>query len=113
MQNKFVIIGNSAERMETFFDEISTELSLRTFNGIIIFDCLLSNGNSSRRYFTALFSDNQIVRKSIKIISDVEQPIKAFTQEYFLKNRSILNKGILTQHEIKRLLSVVEHEYEH
>lgn len=77
---------------------VEVELHQNGVTGEVFFDLLLSNGNTSDRYYRAFFDGKKIVKDSIKKVvtppRDIQEESLSFYRQkpHFLKN-SVLNKA--------------------
>ena len=66
------------------------------FLGKILFDLLLSNGNSSNRFIEATFNGKAFDYSSFKIPSNVDLKIKKLSSSYYSNNELFNNSAIVS-----------------
>ena len=85
-ENKIIIFSRSHESPTNNIQLVEETLSKLNYNGEIIFDLLLSVGNSFNRYILATFKNNKINRKSYKILEDVPMKLRELSRNYYKNN---------------------------
>ena len=64
---KTVVFSVSHHSPTEQLDSIANELLRKKFKGVVIFDMLLSNGNTKQRYFESIFNGTSFLNESFKI----------------------------------------------
>jgi hypothetical protein len=84
--------------------EITNELYLINYEGKVVFDLLLTNGDSTNRFLISKFSNNQFVMKSFK---KTEMPLSIIEDavEYYRNHPEFLSKSILTNSTVNEILN--------
>lgn len=79
----------------SYLSTIEKDLGKLDFSGKIIFDLLLSNGNSSNRFVEANVNNSKIDRRSMKVIghSSLESSFVKKTREFYKSHQSILDSS--------------------
>lgn len=103
-----MIIGIDYSRFENFAKEVKSDLETRNFNGLIIIDMLLSNGNNKNRFFEISFGESGYDTTTLKSI-DASPHILSFTTKFFQDNIELLENGILSKNEILKIKSELEY----
>jgi hypothetical protein len=84
-------------------NEITRELICYKFEGKVIFDLLLANGNSSGRFLISSFNNKNFEMKTFRK-TVVSKGIRKEILIYYKKNRNYLSNSILTQNTIQSIL---------
>lgn len=84
--------------------EITNELYLLNYEGNVVFDLLLTNGDSTNRFLISKFSNKQFLMKSFKK-TEIPLTIMADVVEYYKDHPEFLSKSILTNSMINRILN--------
>ena len=100
-----IIFAQSYETPLLYLDEISDELKKQEiYNCRVVFDMLLSAGNTSERYAEARFDDWKFLKSTIKHIDiDKKNNLRKLSLEFFKSNSSILQSSILNSLQIKMI----------
>ncbi|MBD2177979.1 type II toxin-antitoxin system RnlB family antitoxin [Pseudanabaena sp. FACHB-1998] len=87
----------------SYLPTIEKDLGKLDFSGKIIFDLLLSNGNSSNRFVEARVNKAKIDRRSMKVIgySSLEASFIKKTREFYKSHKSILDNSTILLDEEK------------
>jgi hypothetical protein len=87
----------------SYLPTIEKDLGELNFSGKIIFDLLLSNGNSSNRFVEASVNKAKIDRRSMKVIghSSLEPSFIKKTKEFYKSHQSILDNSCILLDEEK------------
>ena len=102
---KAIIFAQSYETPLLYLDEISSELKEHGMSNCnIVFDMLLSSGNTSQRYVEAMFDGEQFIKTTIKHIPiDKKNTLRTISLNFFKSNSSILQSSILNSLQIKMI----------
>lgn len=102
---KAIIFAQSYETPLLYLDEISSELKdLGISDCNIVFDMLLSSGNTSQRYVEAMFDGEQFIKTTIQHIPiDKKNSLRTISLNFFKSNSSILQSSILNSLQIKMI----------
>ena len=84
-------------------NEISKELVLSDFEGSVVFDLLLTNGNSSGRFLISSFYNKRFEMKSFKK-TIVAKQIRKEIIIYYKKNRHYLSNSVLSPNTIEMII---------
>ena len=77
--------------------ELSNELHTEIRKiGYILFDLLLSNGESFNRFVVGYYNGNELERNSLQIIEINDDSTLKDINSFYKENKSYLNKGVLT-----------------
>lgn len=90
----FVVFSTSYVNPLEDIECIQEELKNR-FKGKVLFDLLLSNGNSSNRYLEAEFNGFQFVPSSFKVLEKVDAFIKEITGMFYQNHPDYLSNSVL------------------
>lgn len=72
------------------------ELSLKGNNQIkIMFDLLLSNGNTSNRFIEATYDGENL--KDFKLCEDVDNSIRSLSKRFYISNINLLENSVLNK----------------
>ncbi|MDQ0341108.1 hypothetical protein J2S00_003952 [Caldalkalibacillus uzonensis] len=93
--NVCLILSNSYINPLEELESIESDLQ-NNFTGKVIFDLLLSNGNSSNRFMEAIFDGNKFDYSSFKIITDVDVTIKKISASYYRNNENLMQSTIVS-----------------
>jgi len=76
---------------------IENELKEYGSTGEIFFDLLLSNGNTTDRFYSAIFDGNKIVENSIKKITNPPQKIQKKSLLFYHDKQEYLSNSVLNK----------------
>lgn len=83
---------------------IEKELSKKGFHGKVIFDLLLTNGNSTQRFFETYFEKNSIDRTAFKNIVEQIDKVKDISKEFYTKNFDLIEQSEVLSQSTKFLI---------
>ena len=93
--------------MEELLPSVNEELKKKKFQGELVFDLLLSNGNNSSRFFQITFNGNTAELSSLKKLKNPDDSILEKVNAYLKKHMDILSNGVLSSAEISHLKEVL------
>lgn len=64
--------------------------------GKVLFDLLLSNGNTSNRFIEAVFDGEKFITSSFKIPKCIDKSIKELSSQYYKDNEQFWNSNIVS-----------------
>ena len=76
--------------------DIEKELKRKDVKGKILFDLLLSHGNTPDRFFEAIFDGCEILEDSIKNVAIVSDEIKKLASDFYYKKQEYLENSVLS-----------------
>ncbi|SNR71864.1 type II toxin-antitoxin system RnlB family antitoxin [Flavobacterium sp. ov086] len=85
-------------------NEISKELVYFNFEGKVVFDLLLTNGNSSGRFLISSFTNSKFEMSSFRK-TVVAKNIRNEIIIYYKKNQEYLSNSILSKKTIQSILN--------
>lgn len=102
---KAIIFSNTYESQLFYLEDITKELKNQKINNCkILFDNILTVGNTSERYTEAIFDGEEFINSSFKYIKiDKKNDIRKISTDYIRSNISILDNSILTSLQIKMI----------
>ncbi|NLD35869.1 MAG: type II toxin-antitoxin system RnlB family antitoxin [Desulfatiglans sp.] len=77
-------------------EDIEKELKKNKVQGKILFDLLLSHGNTPDRFFEAIFDGYEILEDSIKNIVIVPDKIKDIAADFYYIKQEFLENSVLS-----------------
>lgn len=83
--------------------DIEKKLNKLKFKGTVIFDLLLSNGNTRQRFFKTEF-DNKFVKDVFEKVDNADDEIKKRSIEFYSKNINLVNESQILSNPIKFLI---------
>lgn len=92
---EYLIFSVDYSRLDDYINELSNELSRKSFSGAIMFDMLLSNGLNDR-YFKAHFDGKKINKRSITPVALVDENIERVSSKFYMRKPEFLENSILT-----------------
>lgn len=95
----FLILSTSYLNPLDDLDELEEKLEGtlgNKFCGKILFDLLLSNGNSSNRYIEASFNGTSFDYSSFKIPNIIDKQIKDISTYFYSNNEQFMNSNTLS-----------------
>lgn len=100
-----IIFAETYETPFLYLDEISKVLKDNNIkNCKIIFDMLLSNGNTTERYAEAEFDDDEFDKTTFKYINvDKKNVLRKISLNFYKQNKNILQDSILNSLQIKMI----------
>jgi hypothetical protein len=93
--NIYLILSNSYNSPIEHLEQIETNLR-NSYSGRVIFDLLLSNGNSSNRFIEAKFDGEKFDYTSFRILPEVDREIKEVSASYYRNNENFLQSSIVS-----------------
>ena len=101
-----IVFSQSYESPFSCLDEITKEIrEISVSNARILFDTLLSSGNTNERFAEACYTDDNFVLGSFQFVEiSKKDQLRKYCAEFFCENREILEFSILTPIQ-KKLLS--------
>lgn len=76
---------------------VEIELHNNGVKGQVFFDLLLSNGNTSDRYYSAFFDGVKLIEDSIKKVVKPPQDIQEKSRSFYYKRPHILKNSVLNK----------------
>lgn len=108
-QFSIIVVGKSYCGIGNYITELETELSNSNFKGNIVFDLLLSNGlNSTNRFMISKCEGNLIVEPHTISRDQVKIKYEKYLRNFYKKNISIINNGVLRKSEIEKIRTTLE-----
>lgn len=86
---------NPLDDLDQLEEELRASLGDK-FLGKILFDLLLSNGNSSNRFIEATFNGKELDYSSFKVPSDVDLQIKKLSSSYYSNNELLKDSAVVS-----------------
>lgn len=84
-------------------NEISKELESSNFEGKVVFDLLLTNGNSSGRFLVSIFHNSKFEMKSFKKTIVAKKILKDIII-YYQNNRKYLSNSVLSSNTVDMII---------
>ncbi|TGG86991.1 type II toxin-antitoxin system RnlB family antitoxin [Geotoga petraea] len=85
--------------------EIEKELSKKNFEGKVLFDLLISNGDEHNRYIESYFDGNNFDHEKFKIVS-VDNKIQNISTNFFKKHTKLFENSVLSSIDIFKISRV-------
>ncbi|WP_231490349.1 type II toxin-antitoxin system RnlB family antitoxin [Pedobacter sp. Leaf170] len=107
--NSFLhVIANSTVMLSELISDLNRQIITKTnFQGTIVLDMLIVNGNSKKRFFQS-FADNDCIKlKDVEVMYNVPSEILNISTDYIKNHLHILNQGILTKIEIEKIKQAI------
>lgn len=102
--NHVVVFSTSHHSPTEQLDSIAKELLKKQFKGVVIFDMLLSNGNTKQRYFESMFNGTNFLNESFKNICEQSLELKDISHKFYSKNISLVDKSHILPKSTKFLI---------
>ncbi|MBA3026708.1 MAG: hypothetical protein FP820_09945 [Sulfurimonas sp.] len=99
-----LILSTSYHSPTEQLNSIEKELIKKKFEGKVLFDMLLSNGNSEQRFFETSFMNNVINLNNIINISNQVDEIKEASRRFYLKHFDLVENSHVLSNAAKFLL---------
>ena len=94
---QMLVFSTNSERIDSYLDNVTKNLTSINFKGLVLFDLLLSNGtNKNQRYFQAFFNGEKFDFNSFKNVN-VPIEIENLSNLFYAHNLDLINKSILTK----------------
>ena len=90
----FIVFSLNYNNPVDSLNSIGAELTKKNYTGKIIFDLLLSNGNTSNRYIEAYFDSAKFDFRSFKVLKKVAKDIKKISLDFYLSNYPIKKRNL-------------------
>ena len=101
---KTVVFSVSHHSPTEQLDSIAKELLKKQFKGLVIFDMLLSNGNTKQRYFESMFNGTNFLSESFKTICEQAVELKEISHKFYSKNIALVDKSHILPKSTKFLI---------
>ena len=101
---KIVVFSVSHHSPTEQLDSIANELIRKKFKGVVIFDMLLSNGNTKQRYFESMFNGTSFLNESFKNICEQAVELKEISHRFYSKNITLVDNSHILPKSIKFLI---------
>jgi hypothetical protein len=85
--------------------EIEKELSKKNFEGKVLFDLLISNGDETNRYIETYFDGENFDHNKFKI-AFVDKKIQDISTSFFKKHTKFLKNGVLSSIDIYKITRI-------
>jgi len=92
-----VVYSLSYDSPMNHLPSIELELEQNGTKGDVFFDLLLSNGNTSDRFYQAFFDGKRLVETTIKQVSNPSETIQAKALDFYHQRIKHLNTSVLTK----------------
>lgn len=97
------VIAKDTIRLDGLLEQVNNDLIIKKFEGTIVFDMLIVNGNNKRRYFQSFADNNGVIVKSLSTLDFVPAEIIDISNNYIKDHIGVLEHGVLSQYEIKKI----------
>jgi hypothetical protein len=104
---RILVFGKDYSRIEEHFSLIAKDLRSKKFEGEIIFDLLLSNGNNRSRFCKAFFDGKALVLQTFKKTPSLENAVILKVNSIIRKHKEILSQGVLNQSDLDVLMNSI------
>lgn len=88
-----------------YLSSIERRLDKIKYEGKVLFDLLLVNGNGSNRYLTAEYRKGAFDKKSFSVKNQVPETIRKTSTNYYAKRPDILRNSVLTRPVVYSMLN--------
>ncbi|MDD2781230.1 type II toxin-antitoxin system RnlB family antitoxin [Sulfuricurvum sp.] len=85
-----LILSTSYHSPTEQLDAIEKDLSKKGFHGKVLFDLLLTNGNSTQRFFETYFENNTINKSSFKNILEQAEKVRTISNKFYVKHFDLI-----------------------
>ena len=85
---RFAIFATSGINPLSEISEIEKELTKREGPGFVLFDLLLSNGETSNRYISAFFDGKKFNLETFKTVQSLPREFKKIAKDYYARNKT-------------------------
>jgi hypothetical protein len=85
---RFFIFATSGTNPLSGISEIEKQLAKRDGPCSVLFDLLLSNGETSNRYISAFFDGTRFNPESFKTVQSLPKEFKKIASEFYARNRT-------------------------
>lgn len=65
--------------------------------GKILFDLLLSHGNTPDRFFEAMFDGHELIEDSLKSVASIPEKIKEISSDFYYSRQNYLENSVLSR----------------
>lgn len=86
------------------FEAIEKDLAKKGFQGKVLFDLLLTNGNSSQRFFETYFENSMLNKASFKNIFEQAEKLKTISNKFYTKHFDLIEQSEVLSNATKFLL---------
>ncbi|WP_027367634.1 type II toxin-antitoxin system RnlB family antitoxin [Desulfocurvibacter africanus] len=77
--------------------EVENELSRVSYIGLVVFDLLMTVGNTSNRFMQMLFDGRKLVLQSAKRVEDACEDLQSISADFYRNNFDSLDTTVLTK----------------
>jgi hypothetical protein len=100
---KYVVISKNYFSISDYLNEVRADLKDKFYQGIVLFDCLLSKGKSDR-FLTAYFNGNSFDFNTFKSLESVNLDIHNVLDQVYSKNIEWVENNMILSNAQKFLL---------
>ncbi len=97
------VIAKDTIRLDGLLEQVNNDLIIKKFEGTIVFDMLIVNGNNKRRYFQSFADNNGVIVKSLSTLDFVPAEIIDISNNYIKDHIGVLEHGVLSRYEINKI----------
>jgi hypothetical protein len=94
---QYMIFSVDYHRIEDYISDLSTELSRKSYKGLVMFDLLLSNGMNQDRYVKAVFDGKKFLLQTMETVDTVDEKIKKVSSTFYQRKPEYLENSILSR----------------
>lgn len=88
----YLVLSIDSTRLDDYLSNVALSLKRKKYNGSVIFDLLMSNGNKDR-YYSALFDGNRFNLNSFRQIESTDCMITKSSNSFYLKNLNLIESS--------------------
>lgn len=92
-----IVYSTNYLRLDDYINDVAFLLKEKSFKGKVIFDLLLSNGNSFNRFIEMLFNGDAFEIKTTKVINDIDDTIINNSLDFYSSHASYLEDSVLSK----------------
>jgi hypothetical protein len=93
-----IILSTSYKSPIDQLDILERDLRAKEINGDVLFDLLLSHGNTPDRFYKLSFDGIKINMDSFKKVESVSKEIRAITNNFYRDHQHLLKNSMLSNH---------------
>ena len=96
-KNQIVVYSTNILSVEQCTEHLVESLKKMNFRGVVLFDLLLSNGNTDKRFCSMSFNGHSFDKNSKNVIQNMDSSILKESTEFYKKHSSYVENSVLTK----------------
>lgn len=103
-ETTMLVLSTSFHSPVEQIEHIEKDLSKKNFNGKVVFDMLLTNGDIKNRFFESIFENRKINRITIKQSLEQVEQVVAASRVFYTKHIKLVEESLILSNATKFLV---------